>query len=315
MSSQGQSHGAGRYLFGIGLAMLAMLMLGLIQPVSAQRDYGSCEAYASPEAAQAVLDQSSDPIIAAILDGDGNGIACDQPTTGGPAVVDPTSCGHFESQADAQAALDARPELATTLDSDGNGIACEQAGTGGPDESIIPLCSDFETQEEAQEALDAAPESAESLDPDGNGIACEELQTGGPVVVDPASCGHFESQEDAQVALDARPELATSLDADGDGIACEDAFDAGESEEGTDKPGEEPVASPVTPGGDGNSDSDEDTDAAEDSESGEVTGLPATGTGPSAEGVEQGPLLVVLGMLTMMAIGLSLCRQRPLDEV
>ncbi len=48
----------------------------------------------------------------------------------GPVVVDPASCGHFDTQEDAQATLDERPELAATLDPDGNGIACETLPKG-----------------------------------------------------------------------------------------------------------------------------------------------------------------------------------------
>lgn len=298
MGSRAQGHGGRRNVLGASLAIFAMLMVGLSQPVGAQRDYGSCEAYASPEAAQAVLDQSSDPVIAAILDADGNGIACDESATGGPVVVDSTSCGHFETQEDAQAALDARPKLSSVLDSDGNGIACEELQSGGPVVVDPVSCGFFETQEDAQAALDDNPALAVTLDSDGDGIACEDLPSGGPVVVDPASCGHFETQEDAQAALDDNPALATSLDADGDGIACEDAFDDGGSEDGQleqDEPSEEPVE-------DGRPDPDED--AVEDSESGGVTELPATGIGPSPQRVQQGPLLVVLGVLTMMAIRL-----------
>jgi len=43
----------------------------------------------------------------------------------GLAQRDPISCGFFDTQEDAQAALDENPDLALTLDSDGNDIACE----------------------------------------------------------------------------------------------------------------------------------------------------------------------------------------------
>lgn len=46
-------------------------------------------------------------------------------TTPVSAQVDRASCGHFETQEDAQTALDENPELATTLDNVGGGIACE----------------------------------------------------------------------------------------------------------------------------------------------------------------------------------------------
>jgi PAS domain-containing protein len=261
-------------------------MAGLIQPVSAQRDYAGCTSYATQEAAQTTLDRTDDPVVVEILDGDGNGTACDEVPGGGPAVVDPTSCGHFETREDAQAALDARPELAITLDSD------------------------------------------------GDGIACEELQTGGPVVVDPVSCGFFERQEDAQAALEKNPELATTIDSDGDGIACEELH-AGDqtvvvcnealgtlvevSQQALDQdsldflfhrateaeiaagecavsPPVTPVATPLLPGD------------AEDA--GEVTALPTTGAGISAERVPQVPLMAVSLVLTLAALLLGSRTQR-----
>ena len=59
--------------------------------------------------------------------------------TGGPTVIDPTSCGHFETQEGAQEAFDSGdlpdPE---NLDADGDGIVCEfrwdegETDTSGP---------------------------------------------------------------------------------------------------------------------------------------------------------------------------------------
>lgn len=51
------------------------------------------------------------------------------------AQVDRASCGHFDTQDDAHAALDENPELATTLDNDGDGIACETLPKGTGDET------------------------------------------------------------------------------------------------------------------------------------------------------------------------------------
>jgi len=95
------------------------------------------------------------------------------------AQVDRVTCGFFETQADAQAALDARPELATTLDGDGNGIACEELQTGGPVVVDPASCGHFETQADAQAALEENPELSTTLDSDGDGIACEDaFETG-----------------------------------------------------------------------------------------------------------------------------------------
>ena len=100
------------------------------------------------------------------------------------AQRDYASCGHFDIQADAQAALDENPDLATSLDADGNGIACEESQTGGPIVVDPVSCGFFESQEDAQAALDGDPSLATTLDSDNDGIACEDaFETGGPVVV------------------------------------------------------------------------------------------------------------------------------------
>ena len=95
--------------------------------------------------------------------------------TEGPVVVDPASCGHYETQADAQADLDAHPEFAASLDSNGDGVACDEFQTGGPVVVDPASCGHFDFQEDAQIALGQNPELALSLDGDGNGIACETL--------------------------------------------------------------------------------------------------------------------------------------------
>jgi hypothetical protein len=94
------------------------------------------------------------------------------------AQTDPTSCGHFDRQEDAQAVLDsgllADPSV---LDPDGDGIACEFRFGNEPGEGAVfdpTSCGHFETQEAAQVALDAGQVDDPSvLDADGDGIACE----------------------------------------------------------------------------------------------------------------------------------------------
>lgn len=99
-----------------------------------------------------------------------------------PPARDYVSCGHFETQADAQAALDAGTldEIGMqSLDGDGDGIACEDAfldPNSAPPANDYVSCGHFETQEDAQAALDSGELDAtgrESLDGDGDGIACE----------------------------------------------------------------------------------------------------------------------------------------------
>ncbi len=142
------------------------------------------------------------------------------------AVSDPTSCGHFETWEDAQAALE---DPSTTnpehLDPDDDGVACESAfGVGDGDIPADQMaCSNFANQEAAQAHYDAASASQQAiLDPDTDGVACEDAFD---VAIDPTSCGHFDTQEDAQAVLD-NPDNPNrqNLDGDGDGIACEERF-------------------------------------------------------------------------------------------
>lgn len=98
------------------------------------------------------------------------------------AQRDYVSCGHFETQADAQAVLDAGNLDDTgvqSLDYDGDGVACEDAFDaveGPPPAYDYVSCGHFENQEGAQELLDAGTLDdlgRQSLDGDGDGIACE----------------------------------------------------------------------------------------------------------------------------------------------
>lgn len=161
-----------RNRFAVALTLLGVIAFASPHAGLAQVDVGACGAYSSQQDAQADLD--ANPDLAATLDPDGNGVACEGFQAGEPTVVDPVSCGFFETQADAQTALDQNPDLALTLDSDGDGVACDEAF---PDVVVDPTsCGFFETQADAQEAFDAGTiPNPENLDGDGDGIACEEL--------------------------------------------------------------------------------------------------------------------------------------------
>lgn len=127
MKAQTRSHGQSRHLFTIGVAIFAILMMGLSQPAGAQADPVSCGFFETREDAQKALDAR--PELAETLDSDGNGIACEGVfDQGPPPVFERPSCGHYETQAGAQEALEENednPDFATSLDPDGNGIACE----------------------------------------------------------------------------------------------------------------------------------------------------------------------------------------------
>jgi hypothetical protein len=88
-----------------------------------------CEDFASQAAAQDFLDD--DPSDPAGLDGDGDGIACEDGTGGdsiAPKRTDDLDCIDFATEAEAQAALDADPSDPNNLDADDDGFACEDFG-------------------------------------------------------------------------------------------------------------------------------------------------------------------------------------------
>ncbi len=131
-------------------------------------------------------------------------------------------CEDFETQEDAQAALDDDPSDPNNLDPNADGIAC----------ALLPAASDLEPTprddanvEAEQDASDggqsreerrAARQADRQTNQDGEQ---QEEQI-------PATCADFATQEDAQAAFDADPAGLADLDADGNGIACEELLDA-----------------------------------------------------------------------------------------
>ena len=128
------------------------------------------------------------------------------------AQVDPATCGFFETQAAAQAALDQNPDLAPTLDADGNGVACDEVA-GGPIVVDPASCGHYATQADAQADLDAHPEFAASLDADGDGIACEDAFGGQPAPGGDADGDGLPDEDEAREGTD-----PTDPDTDGDGL-------------------------------------------------------------------------------------------------
>ncbi|MGH3980556.1 MAG: excalibur calcium-binding domain-containing protein [Pseudonocardiaceae bacterium] len=130
-------------------AVAAALFIGMSGTALAAQDL-DCGDFATQQEAQAVLDSDlSDPNG---LDGDGDGIACESLPSGttpespqvplppvpaqppAPAAPEPAlpatplpdrDCPDFDSQAEAQAALDADPSDPERLDANGDGVACE----------------------------------------------------------------------------------------------------------------------------------------------------------------------------------------------
>lgn len=106
-----------------------------------------------------------------------------------PQVMDDLSCGHFETQADAQEALDHGnlDDLGRqSIDRNGDGTACEDAfldPNSPPPARDYVSCGHFDSQESAQAALDSGDLDElgmQSLDGDGDGIACD-VRWGEPV--------------------------------------------------------------------------------------------------------------------------------------
>lgn len=111
------------------------LTLGVAGVAHASDDSGpeKCADFAKILDAQVALDL--DKVLFAALDvelgGLKNGIACDLPRH--EEEDDDPSCADFDSQEDAQEALDDNEDLAEFLDGNGNGIACERLLDDGDD--------------------------------------------------------------------------------------------------------------------------------------------------------------------------------------
>lgn len=132
-----------------------------------------------------------------------------------PPVVDPVSCGHFETQADAQVYFETT-QLSdpSVLDPDGDGFACEfrfGERTGGPPAFDPVSCGHFESQEAAQSFFDEGTlDDPGVLDGDGDGIACEFAFDAGT--------GDGDSGVTQEPA--GQPAAVTSLPSTGDGAAA-----------------------------------------------------------------------------------------------
>ncbi len=165
--------------------------------------------------------------------------------------------------------------------------------TGGAQRDYAS-CYWYATQEEAQAAFDAGNFDPVVADIDGDGIACENFDfangqylpdEGRPVVVvcNEATGKLVEVSQSAldQDSLDFPFHQATEAEI----TAYKCAVTS-------------PMTTPVTPGGEG--------------ESNTVTALPVTGTATSVDRAQEGPLLVGLLVLTLVAIGLRSRVQRTL---
>jgi hypothetical protein len=131
--------------------------------------------------------------------------------------TDDLDCEDFNTQEEAQAALDQDPEDPNNLDPNRDGIACallpsaEDQAAASADEAAAANESD--TSNQTAEERRAARRAARQQGEDGKATGDETAAV---------TCADFETAEDAQAAFDADPEGLADLDADGNGIACEE---------------------------------------------------------------------------------------------
>ena len=130
---------------------------------------------------------------------------------------DDLDCEDFETQEEAQAALDEDPADPNNLDPNRDDIACallpseEDRAAASADDAAAE--QDTETSNQTQDERRAARRAARQANEDDQ--ATEEET---PAV----TCADFETAEDAQAAFDEDPEGLADLDANGNGIACEE---------------------------------------------------------------------------------------------
>ncbi len=198
----------------IALVLVVLVALGAVPAGAQDRDCGD---FQTQPQAQRVLDR--DPSDPNRLDGDNNGIACEDLPGGSPdpAVEPPgqpvpepepepdseqSSADRFNcedlTQARAQRLLDRDPSDPNGLDADSDGEACEEFFG--------------ETTEEPSPAPQANRPAKES----------EPVETAVPsvVVVADRDCIEFAFQEEAQAVLNQNPQDPYNLDPSGDGFAC-----------------------------------------------------------------------------------------------
>jgi len=131
--------------------------------------------------------------------------------------TDDLDCEDFNTQEEAQAALDQDPEDPNNLDPNRDGIACallpsaEDQAAASADEAAAANESD--TSNQTAEERRAARRAARQQGEDGKATGDEAAAV---------TCADFETAEEAQAAFDADPEGLADLDADGNGIACEE---------------------------------------------------------------------------------------------
>ena len=154
--------------------------------------------------------------------------------------TDDLDCEDFETQEEAQAALDEDPEDPHNLDPNQDGIACallpsaEDRAAASADEAAAAQDAGTgnQTQEErkaarrAERAQNQDGQATEEATPADTGNQTQEERRAARQATEeetPAvTCAGFGTQEDAQAAYDEDPAGLAHLDADSNGIACEE---------------------------------------------------------------------------------------------
>ena len=150
--------------------------------------------------------------------------------------TDDLDCEDFETQEEAQAALDENADDPNNLDPNRDGVACallpsaEDRAAASADDAAA--AQEQDTGNQTPEERRAARRAARQANEDGQ--ATEEATS-------EVTCADFETAEDAQAAFDEDPEGLANLDADGNGIACEELIepDAQVEPTATTEPGNE----------------------------------------------------------------------------
>jgi hypothetical protein len=205
---------------------LLVFLLGIQAPLLGNAAFAHAEARHEAEGSVALFSQQSDDL----------------------------DCEDFETQEEAQAALDKDPADPNNLDPNQDGIACallpsaEDRAAASADEAAAAqdANSGNQTAEERRAARKAARQqnqdgqATEDATPADSGNQTQEERRAARQANEEAApavtCADFATQEEAQTAFDADPEGLAGLDADSNGVACEELLasePAAEPEAGT----------------------------------------------------------------------------------
>jgi hypothetical protein len=169
-----------------------------------------------------VLGIQASPVAAVAASADTE--ALDEPRGGVVRLAQQTDdldCEDFETQEEAQAALDEDPADPNNLDPNQDGVACallpsaEDRAAASADDAAA--AEESNTSDQTQEDRRAAKQAERQQNQDGQAS---------PEATAAKTCADFKTAEKAQAAFDKDPERFADLDADGNGIACEELIES-----------------------------------------------------------------------------------------